>query len=184
MAEILLDQRRLLGYHVHHSAKRTETYSREVPYPAARSLEEVRVAIRDGTSKPISSRHSSQSTKLQPCSETESSDIQLLPAASAETKNFDVHERVIRQFFHMRTRSTLTSTSPPPGTKLRQTGRCGPSYPANAAMAVSQLQPGFLGRPSSRRSEQSPCYDLHAACCVPWTPRVPPDGPTTDPGKK
>ena len=52
MAGVPLDQRRLLGHHVHDAAKSTETYSREVLYPAARSLEEVLLAIRDGSFKP------------------------------------------------------------------------------------------------------------------------------------
>ena len=47
-AGVPLDTRRLLAHHVHDSARSTETYSRDVLTPAARMLEEVLLAIKDG----------------------------------------------------------------------------------------------------------------------------------------
>ena len=47
-----LGHRRLLGHHVHDSARSAETYNRQILLPAARALEEVLLAIRSGRFRP------------------------------------------------------------------------------------------------------------------------------------
>ena len=55
-AGVPLDTRRLLAHHVHDSARSTETYSRDVVTPAARVLEEVMLAVKDGAFCPDNPR--------------------------------------------------------------------------------------------------------------------------------
>ena len=164
MAGVSLEHRRLLGHHVHDSARSTETYNRDVLLPAARSLEEVLLAVRDGRLRPddsLSARFQAPSATLQlpgpvgppsptpaptappatPATDSSSSD-----SGDSSTTDKDTHElpeAVIPP--HHRTQRPLVKTLPLHAQAWQhRTSRC--SYPDGLRRPPLPLRPRTHGR--------------------------------------